>query len=72
MTNTYINLHRRNVSIAEAQAKADKHEVRLIIAEDINTGHVGITSADNLFVNVNGHEFNLRVIAVVEPMIEEG
>ena len=56
--------------IAEAQAKADKHEVRLIVAEDRDTGHVGITAADNLFTNVNGHEFNLTVIAVVEPTTE--
>ena len=68
--NTDTRLRISEATIAQAQAWADKGGHRFIVAEDKDSGHIGMTNADNLFVNVNGHEYNLRVIAVVEPTTE--
>ena len=39
----------------------------LVVAEDKATGYIGVTSIDNVFTNSNGNQYDLRVIAKIEP-----
>ena len=54
-------------AINDAQIVADKTDNTLVVAEDKATGYIGVTSADNVFVNSNGHEYDLRIFAYVKP-----
>ena len=54
-------------AIADAQAVADETGNTLVVAEDKATGYIGVTSIDNVFTNSNGNQYDLRVIAKIEP-----
>ncbi len=53
--------------IAETQILADRTGDTFVVAEDKATGYVGVTSPDNVFVNSNGNQYDLRIIAYVVP-----
>jgi hypothetical protein len=54
-------------AINDAQAVADKTGNTLVVAEDKATGYIGVTSIDNVVTNSNGNQYDLRIIAKVEP-----
>jgi len=72
MSNTTYSINpNRNDFIVEAindaQAVADKTGNTLVVAEDKATGYIGVTSIDNVVTNSNGNQYDLRIIAKVEP-----
>jgi hypothetical protein len=56
--------------VAETQILADETGDTFVVAEDKATGYVGVTSIDNIFTNSNGNQYDLWIIATVDPSTE--